>query len=184
VAVPESRGGGTREPRGPCFRAKGGVPGSRFRAIWPEIRPPRTSPRPNVAPCGTEALDPLSFRRAAGIVGSRRNIDRSSRPRPPDATLRNNRLVGHSSGATRRRASSTRLFRQTRNPAEGKQTQIVGGVAEWSKAAVLKTAVPLRVPGVRIPPPPQRQNRVDSRVAHTWRGGRVVEGTRLLSVRT
>jgi hypothetical protein len=29
-----------------------------------------------------------------------------------------------------------------------------GGVAEWSMAAVLKTAVPGRVPGVRIPPPP------------------------------
>ena len=32
-----------------------------------------------------------------------------------------------------------------------------GGVAEWSKAAVLKTVVRLRVPWVRIPPPPQRQ---------------------------
>ena len=30
----------------------------------------------------------------------------------------------------------------------------VGWVAEWSKAAVLKTAVPVRVPGVRIPPHP------------------------------
>src|SRR6266542_3752667 len=29
-----------------------------------------------------------------------------------------------------------------------------GGVAEWFKAAVLKTAVPETVPGVRIPPPP------------------------------
>ena len=29
-----------------------------------------------------------------------------------------------------------------------------GGVAEWFKAAVLKTAVPGRVPGVQIPPPP------------------------------
>ena len=31
-----------------------------------------------------------------------------------------------------------------------------GGVAEWSKAAVLKTAVLARVPGVRIPSPPPR----------------------------
>ena len=31
-----------------------------------------------------------------------------------------------------------------------------GGVAEWSKAAVLKTAVPVTVPGVRIPSPPQK----------------------------
>jgi hypothetical protein len=29
-----------------------------------------------------------------------------------------------------------------------------GGVAEWFNAAVLKTVVPARVPGVRIPPPP------------------------------
>ena len=29
-----------------------------------------------------------------------------------------------------------------------------GGVAEWSMAVVLKTTVPGRVPGVRIPPPP------------------------------
>jgi hypothetical protein len=32
--------------------------------------------------------------------------------------------------------------------------QILGGVAEWSKAAVLKTAELARVPGVRIPSPP------------------------------
>ncbi len=31
-----------------------------------------------------------------------------------------------------------------------------GEVAEWSKAAVLKTAVPARVPWVRIPPSPQK----------------------------
>ena len=30
----------------------------------------------------------------------------------------------------------------------------LGGVAEWSIAAVLKTVEPLRVPGVRIPLPP------------------------------
>ena len=33
-------------------------------------------------------------------------------------------------------------------------TIAAGGVAEWLKAAVLKTVVPARVPGVRIPPPP------------------------------
>src|SRR5262245_40898351 len=32
-----------------------------------------------------------------------------------------------------------------------------GGMAERSKAAVLKTAVPERVPGVRIPLPPPRR---------------------------
>lgn len=31
---------------------------------------------------------------------------------------------------------------------------IYGGVAEWSKAAVLKTVEGLRPPWVRIPPPP------------------------------
>lgn len=30
----------------------------------------------------------------------------------------------------------------------------VGGMAEWLNAAVLKTVVPSRVPGVRIPLPP------------------------------
>ena len=34
-----------------------------------------------------------------------------------------------------------------------------GGLAERSKAAVLKTVVPARVPGVRIPkPPPKTQH--------------------------
>ena len=33
-----------------------------------------------------------------------------------------------------------------------------GGMAEWLKATVLKTVVPLRVPGVRIPLPPQKEN--------------------------
>jgi hypothetical protein len=32
--------------------------------------------------------------------------------------------------------------------------QQVGGMCEWLKQAVLKTAVPERVPGVRIPLPP------------------------------
>ncbi len=31
---------------------------------------------------------------------------------------------------------------------------VLGEVAEWSIAAVLKTAEPVRVPGVRIPPSP------------------------------
>ena len=31
---------------------------------------------------------------------------------------------------------------------------LIGGVAEWSIAPVLKTGGPLRVPWVRIPPPP------------------------------
>jgi hypothetical protein len=34
-----------------------------------------------------------------------------------------------------------------------------GGMAEWSMAAVLKTAVPGRVPGVRIPLPPPASQR-------------------------
>ena len=33
-------------------------------------------------------------------------------------------------------------------------TEPAGGVAEWSIASVLKTDEPVRVPGVRIPPPP------------------------------
>ena len=33
-----------------------------------------------------------------------------------------------------------------------------GGLAERSKAAVLKTVVPSRVPGVRIPKPPPLEN--------------------------
>jgi hypothetical protein len=36
----------------------------------------------------------------------------------------------------------------------------IGGVAEWLIAAVLKTVVPLRVPGVRIPPPPPEFERI------------------------
>lgn len=34
----------------------------------------------------------------------------------------------------------------------------LGGVAEWSMAAVLKTAVGVTQPGVRIPPPPRHQD--------------------------
>ena len=52
-----------------------------------------------------------------------------------------------------------------------------GGVAEWSKATVLKTVGLFRVSWVRIPPPPP----VPSKQLKTWRGGRVVEGARLLS---
>ena len=33
----------------------------------------------------------------------------------------------------------------------------IGEMAEWSIAAVLKTVVPVRVPGVRIPLPPLRK---------------------------
>ena len=52
-----------------------------------------------------------------------------------------------------------------------------GGVAEWSKATVLKTVGLFRVSWVRIPPPPP----VPSKQLKIWRGGRVVEGARLLS---
>ena len=41
-----------------------------------------------------------------------------------------------------------------------------GGVAEWFKAAVLKTAVPETVPWVRIPPPPPHSNPTPSRSVH------------------
>src|SRR3954454_5977136 len=41
-----------------------------------------------------------------------------------------------------------------------------GGVVEWFKAAVLKTAVPARVPWVRIPPPPP----VHTAYASDWLG--------------
>lgn len=34
---------------------------------------------------------------------------------------------------------------------------VLGGVAEWSIAAVLKTVVLVRVPGVRIPLPPLKK---------------------------
>ena len=37
-------------------------------------------------------------------------------------------------------------------------SMIKGGMAERSNAAVLKTVVPSRVPGVRIPFPPQSKN--------------------------
>jgi hypothetical protein len=48
------------------------------------------------------------------------------------------------------------------------QTEVLGGVAEWSMAAVLKTAVPVTVPGVRIPSPPLGF----SRIRECFRGGR------------
>ncbi len=51
-----------------------------------------------------------------------------------------------------------------------------GGVAEWSKATVLKTVGLVWVSWVRIPPPPQVPSQ-----PNTWRGGRAVEGARLLS---
>jgi hypothetical protein len=40
------------------------------------------------------------------------------------------------------------------NEEERTESEIPGGVAEWSMAAVLKTAVLAREPGVRIPSPP------------------------------
>jgi hypothetical protein len=51
----------------------------------------------------------------------------------------------------------------------------LGGVAEWSKAAVLKTAVGLRPPGVRISSPPQYRRKkpwsqIPSVLAETKRG--------------
>jgi hypothetical protein len=39
-------------------------------------------------------------------------------------------------------------------PALGEKSPVPGGMAEWTKAAVLKTAVGLCPPGVRIPLPP------------------------------
>ena len=39
-----------------------------------------------------------------------------------------------------------------------------GGVAEWLKAAVLKTAEGESLPGVRIPPPPPKKMRKGGRV--------------------
>jgi hypothetical protein len=47
-----------------------------------------------------------------------------------------------------------------------------GGVAEWSKAAVLKTAVPATVPGVRIPSPP-----LETQLGVQDRSAPVVPGT-------
>ena len=41
-------------------------------------------------------------------------------------------------------------------------TKLYGGLAERSKAAVLKTVVPARVPGVRIPKPPPNKNTTKS----------------------
>lgn len=41
-----------------------------------------------------------------------------------------------------------------------------GGVAEWLIAAVLKTVVPLRVPWVRIPPPPWADVQCTSAIFH------------------
>jgi hypothetical protein len=49
-------------------------------------------------------------------------------------------------GRRRLRLARSQLHRVTLEPH--------GGVAEWFKAAVLKTAVPETVPGVQIPPPP------------------------------
>jgi hypothetical protein len=48
-----------------------------------------------------------------------------------------------------------------------------GGVAEWTKAVVLKTSVAFMSPWVRIPPPPLNKL--------IWGGARVVDWGRLLS---
>jgi hypothetical protein len=46
----------------------------------------------------------------------------------------------------------------TSEPCRGKRADVrfakAGGMAEWSMAVVLKTTVPERAPGVRIPLPP------------------------------
>ncbi len=54
---------------------------------------------------------------------------------------------------------------------------------ERSKGAALKAAEGVSPPGVRIPPPPLGLIRVESlaKLENAWRGGRVVEGARLLS---
>ncbi len=55
----------------------------------------------------------------------------------------------------RARRSARRRWQLTEPAGRGSRSVTSsGGVAEWSKAAVLKTAVPARVPGVRIPSPP------------------------------
>jgi hypothetical protein len=48
----------------------------------------------------------------------------------------------------------TRPKQEVATGSKAQQSQVLGGVAEWSKAAVLKTAELARVPGVRIPSPP------------------------------
>lgn len=53
-----------------------------------------------------------------------------------------------------------------------------GGMAEWTIAAVLKTAEAVRSPGVRIPLPPLPQRR---QTVSSWGGARVDDWGRLLS---
>ena len=53
-----------------------------------------------------------------------------------------------------KRIHSVSTCQDSTNPRECKGTEDTGGVSEWPKEAVLKTAVPERVPWVRIPPPP------------------------------
>ena len=53
---------------------------------------------------------------------------------------------------------------------------IIGGVAEWSNAAVLKTVRPSRVSWVRILPPPQTEYKMGSPAAHRVAGGSVTIG--------
>jgi hypothetical protein len=63
---------------------------------------------------------------------------------------------GHPSGHAARPNIDDRPVPKPFNPMPRFATPADGGVAEWSMAAVLKTAVLARVPGVRIPSPPPR----------------------------
>ena len=71
-------------------------------------------------------------------------------------------------------------FQVARNP--------IDTVSEWSKETVLKTVGLFWASWVRIPPPPRTTNRSFRRKleactvrSESWRGGRAVEGARLLS---
>ena len=53
--------------------------------------------------------------------------------------------------------SSVRMDRDGKGPPQPGAAATIGWVAEWSNAAVLKTAVGVSLPGVRIPPHPPWQ---------------------------
>ena len=61
------------------------------------------------------------------------------------------------SGRESSRESSYGETRPDSKKEKPSQTRVLGGVAEWSKAAVLKTADGASCPGVRIPSPPPRR---------------------------
>ena len=61
----------------------------------------------------------------------------------------------HQVPTRRTRADGSNVKRRSDDGYELIDDRIFGGVAEWSKAAVLKTAALARVPWVRILPPPQ-----------------------------